>query len=247
MRTFLIITLFAALIANCLVQKSYSKDLPDFEKIMISSHISATLIKSDKNKIEINQSNVEIEKINIRVKGNTLKVYLDKSRIWPKTQKVYKDSKKRRVAINTNAKVSVTVFYKNIKSLEFRGENQVLVSKSNLNVDKFKITSFGETQITLDSLCANSLKIRCFGENHLAIYNSNFNDLIIRSMGENSICTSNSKSQNIKSTSVGENNLEYNCDNKLKVISIGESDITWVGNGYLHKRFVIGENSFYKK
>src|SRR4030042_1079217 len=119
MRTSVTFTLIVAILfictANCMTQQSYSKDPPDFRKIMIGSHIRATLIKGDKNKILINHSNVEPEKLNIQLKGNTLKLYIDYSRMVPKMEIINEDGHKKKVEINRNVHVDVTVFYKNIE------------------------------------------------------------------------------------------------------------------------------------
>lgn len=245
LRLTLVIIILLAGTAKCMTQQLYSKVLPDFEKIMISSHINATLIKSDKNTIVINHSNVEPEKLNILVKGNTLKLYVDKSRIWPKTEKIIENGhKKRRVQINRNVKVDVTIFFRNIQSFKFRGENGKLVCNSNLDGNKIRIVQYGENHIAFDSVSADKLKIRSFGENLLTINNGIFKKLKLQSFGENTIATSSCESNNIKSISIGESELRYNCNDKLKVISLGESKISWIGSGHLRKRFVLGETDF---
>ena len=228
-------------------QKPYAKKLASFEKIIIGPHINATLIKSEVNSIEINHSNINIEKINTQTNGNTLRVYLEKSKIWPKTYKIKKDGHKDRVAYNKNAKVDLTIYYTNLKSISFRGEKKLDCLSELSDNSKFKISLYGETTVILNSLNADCLKIRVYGENKLSIGQGSFNRQIVKSYGENIINTTELKSHFIKSKSYGESKLNYYCDDKLKVFSIGESDITWSGQGRLNKTIVIGENYFCKK
>jgi hypothetical protein len=227
-------------------QSLYTKDLPSFTKVMISSHINATLIKGDSNSIEVDYSNTDIDRLNIQVHGKTLKVYVDESKIWPKSQKIKTEGNKKKCAINKGVNVEVTIYYTVLNSIEKRGEED-LICNSALYAKDFKLSLFGESTLVLDTLKCSKVKIRAFGENDIEIKNGEFSTLKVSGFGENSINTKNVKSEKIHSILFGENKIKCYCEKLLRVSSFGESDFIWKGSGRLHRILVFGENDFYNK
>ncbi len=112
-------------VALCAGDKE-TRSLKSFEEVSVSSGISATLIKSDENKIDIEATGIDLDKIQTKVSGSELNVNIDQS--WWK------------MGWNSKRKVNVTIYYtETLTSIESNSgsyiESDDVMDASRISVD----------------------------------------------------------------------------------------------------------------
>ncbi len=70
-------------------QKTF--DVGSFDEVIISPHIEVIFEKADQESVVIENIDVSMDKLNVEVKGKTLHVYLDDSKVYTKSEKVKYD------------------------------------------------------------------------------------------------------------------------------------------------------------
>jgi hypothetical protein len=252
--------IFLITIATSTYSQTSVQDLPHFKKIVVSPYINLMLIKGEEEKIELTSTNVEIEKINIVVNRGILKIYLDGARLWPKNEKTRIGGKKYIQERYKDVSINATITYQELKALQINGEGKVQCSEK-LENEKFKLSSIGESVVHLDLIHAEKLKIRSIGENKIRILTGNVENIKTKLIGENDVTINSGRVDNIKTrligentvnlenvfiefskcSAIGENKLDCNSKEYLKVLLIGESEITQFGEAKIRK-IGIGEN-----
>lgn len=257
-----LIVLCIFLAANTYSQTTV-EDLPHFDKVVASPYINVKLVKGDEEKIVIEATNVELEKINVEVNRGTLKIYLDGARLWPKNEKTKIEGEKYKQEKYKDVSIYATITYQDLKAIKIRGEGEVNCSDK-LGNEKFKLSTIGETKVSLDFILAEKLRIRSIGENEIKIASGNAEKVKTKMIGENELTMNSGKVDNVKTkligenavnlenvlidytkySAIGENNLDCNSKELLKVIFIGESHITQFGKAKIRK-MGIGENDYH--
>ena len=103
-----------------------TRSLKSFDAIRVSSGISATLIKSNENKIDIEATGIDLNKIETKVSGDELNVKIDQS--WWK------------MGWNSKRKVNVVIYYtESLSSIESSSgsyiESDEIMDNDRLSVD----------------------------------------------------------------------------------------------------------------
>ena len=160
--------LFILGLAQAIQAQSFEKDLTSFDKIILSPEINLAIVSGDQETIRVDYQGIREDQINVIVKGKTLKLFLDKSRITPKRRKIRTKNYKYSESIYKQAQINAYVTFRTLKRLQVRGEETVLVQNI-AEVPSFKLKMYGETRVVIDQVACEKLKAVGFGENNLVI------------------------------------------------------------------------------
>ena len=133
------------------------KDIGYFNKISVGPHINLHFVQGDKEEVKVDYRRVDEQDIHVRIVGNTLKIYLERSKRIPKKVKVYNGMYNEKVNVYERASVTAYVTVRDLKKIVSKGE-EFIYSDEPLIVDKLKIKSYGSSDIRLVSLKADRLK-----------------------------------------------------------------------------------------
>jgi HSP20 family molecular chaperone IbpA len=223
--------------------QTIDKPLPHFDKLIASPFVNVVLTEGDQEHIRLEYTGVEPQKINYAVKGKTLRIYLDDARITVKQRKHYdEDGYEYKKPIYENVKITAYVTYRQLRSLEVRGEEKVSC-ETPLNVDDFTLKIYGQSKVTLAGLETGHLFASLYGENKLAIQSGSSQTQKYRVYGENQIDTKNFTSKHISASSIGESRLNLHASDELRVTTVGESDVYNAGQGHTSKRLTLGRSN----
>jgi hypothetical protein len=233
------------LIASCsfAAAQTIDKPLPQFDKLIASPFINVVLTAGEQEHIRLEYQGIDPGKINYTVKGKTLSIYLDDARITVKQRKHYdEDGYMYKKPIYQHVQVTAYVTYRQLRSLEVRGEEKV-VCETPLVQDDFKLKIYGQSKVTLAGLETNHLSAYLYGENRLVIQSGSSQTQKYRVYGENQIDTRNFTSKRISASSMGESTLVLHASDELRVTTLGESDVYNAGQGQTNKRLTLGHSN----
>ncbi len=225
--------------------QSKNINVDHFDKVTVSPHIQVTFKKGDTESVFIESSNVPHEKINIETSGNKLQIYLDDAKMVTKNVTVKEDGWKRKVPIYKGTQVIAIVTYKELKELSIGGE-EVIICKSPIEREDFKLKLYGESKTTMNSLKLNSLQVSMYGESYLNIEEGTVNNQRYTVYGEGKINTLGMTNKNTKITAYGEGNFRIKVSENLKVTAFGEATVAYQGNPSVSKGIVIGDATIQK-
>ena len=235
-----------AALSSPLHAQTLTKDLPRFDRVAVSPLITLVLEPGDQERVRLEYSGVAPEKINYEVQGKTLRIYLDDARYTNQERKHRRDEPEfRRPVYDRNVHVTAYVTYKQLRSIEKRGEENV-TCKGTLAAKKCTVRLFGEIDAELESVTARRFKAALFGENSLRIASGKAARQRYRSFGENTVDTRNMAGSITSTSTFGDSHLLLNASDEMRVTTFGESDVRFTGGGQLSKRLVFGEASIGK-
>ncbi len=220
--------------------------LSAFDKVITSPHVSLVLVAGEQESIRLAYENIEPEKVNVFVRHKTLRVYLDDARITVKHQKWEEgDHTYKKPIYDKSVKVTAYVTYRQLKSLQIRGEEDV-TCRSELRNDAFRLRVYGQATVTLASLKTNTLKAKLYGENKVTIQSGQADKQRYRIYGENRLDTENLTGKTVSAHSYGDSQLRVYASNRIGVMAFGESDIRYAGDAHLRKGLIIGEITIHR-
>jgi hypothetical protein len=234
-----LILLLVMVVAGKTFAQEVQQSLVPFDKIVVSPKINVVLQKGDKESIRIRYANINEDDINMKIRNNKLHVFLDGSKIFPKQEKrregnySYKKDKYR------NANVTAFITYRELKSLEVRGEEEVTIEDA-ISSEKFRLKAYGAAEIQFASLTTRKFKTRMYGENRLKIGAGEIKNQKYKLFGENKINTEAIESKTIASTIYGEGLLRVKASDEMKLTSFGDPYIQLSGRANLNHRIVVG-------
>lgn len=234
--------IFMALLAgsNLSFGQEIQKKLNPFSKITVSPKINLILEQGAEESIRILYSNIDAGKINVEVDGNKLNIYLDQARIVDKRERTDEYDYNSKTSIYHNAEVTAYVTYTQLKSLEVRGEQEV-ISKGLLESESFDLKAYGQAEITFDSLITQEFKAIVYGENKIKIKAGRAGHQRYRLYGENKIDTRALASTSVSTSIYGEGRLSVNASDEVRVSAIGEPEINVTGTSFINKGIIIGK------
>ncbi|MBQ0735861.1 head GIN domain-containing protein [Aquimarina celericrescens] len=236
--------LFLVSIIAGYAQKTVAVD--NFDKVIISPHIQITFEEGNDENVVIESTNVPEDKINIKVEGKTLRIYLDGAKMITKNEKVYNEKGwKTKRSIYKGTQVVAKVTYKNLQELSIRGE-EVILCKSPIEREDFKLKIYGESKITMNSLQVNKLQATMYGESYLEIKEGIVNNQKYTVYGEGEVNTLGISNESTKITAYGEGNFRIRVSNNLKVTAYGEATVAYHGNPAINKGIIIGKAKIQK-
>jgi Putative auto-transporter adhesin, head GIN domain len=230
-----------ALLIFCAVQAQNNNEraLDSFRKIVVSPKIKLVLKKGEKESIRITALNVDATQLNIRVEGKKLLIYLDDARYLEKRERPGNHFHGSRKSIYHDASVTAYVTYKELKSIEVRGEERV-ECEDTIQTDKFKLKAYGTTDINLAGLQVRKFKTSLYGENRLRIASGKSMHQRYRLYGENVIESSGLESETIATNVYGEGRVSIKATGEVRLNAFGEPQIFVEGPAQLSKGLVIG-------
>ncbi len=224
--------------------QAIEKNLGHFKKVVASPKINLVMVAGDNESVKINYSNIDPSKINIVVKNNALHIYLDGSKYTEKRERVKKDGWVEKESIYRNANVTAYVTYRRLDKLVVRGEQEADV-QSAIENKKFKLSAYGECDITLASLRTGKFKASMYGQYKLKVKGGKVDTQKYKLFGENRIDTQAIQSEEIASTTYGESRLRVNVNENLRLVTFGESQVMVKGTAEVNK-VTLGEISVNK-
>lgn len=216
-----------------------------FDDVIISPHIEATLVAGDREMVIIEDADVPLEKLNVNVEGNKLRIYLDGAKTYTKSKKVKNDDYKGTYQLYDGTKITATIVYKHLKSLEVRGDEEIRL-ESPLDQKSLELTLYGESDVLIKSVNLDNLKAVMYGESYLKLVEGEINYQKYKAFGESEVNALGISNKSAKITAYGESEFMLNVSDRIKVTSYGESEINYRGNPSIDKGVVLGENSIRK-
>lgn len=241
------IFLISTFILNIANTQAQTKIIPlaQFNKVIVSPHIEVKFVKGNENTITIENILVAEDKLNVEVDGNTLQIYLDDAKTYTKSEKKGNSEYNNKQSIYQGTIVTATITYKTLEELSLRGEEKFECS-SLLEVEKFVLTIYGESEVVFTNVNFNTLNTTIYGESILEIQKGNIERHKIISYGESEINSLNTNTKSAKITAYGEGIMQINVIDDLKITAYGEAEILYKGNPTINKGIVIGEATIKK-
>jgi hypothetical protein len=224
--------------------QTIEKTTPHFKRVIASPRINLVLIAGNSESVKINYANVDPSKINVVVKHNTLHIYLDGSKYLEKRNRVKKDGWVEKESAYRDASITAYVTYHHLEKLVVRGEQQVDI-QGDIDSKKFKLSAYGECDITLASLQADKFKASLYGQHVVRIKSGVVGTQKYKLFGENKIDAQAIQSEDIASSTYGESRLRFNANDNLRLVTFGESDVLVKGNAEVN-HFTFGHISMKK-
>jgi hypothetical protein len=242
MKLLLTAAAFAATLG--LSAQSIEKNVEHFNKVIASPKINIVLVRGDHESVKINYSGVDQSRINVVVRNKTLRIYLDKSKFAEKREWVKQDGWEQKRSVYRDANITAYVTYKHLDKLVVRGES-VADIQSEIDNSKFKLTGYGECEITIYSLRTDKFKAALYGDNSLKIKSGEVGYQKYKLFGDNKIDSQSITGHEVTSTTYGDSNLRLNASEYVRLNTIGESDVIVKGSPDLNK-FTLGQVSVRK-
>ena len=216
--------------------------LNSFDKLVVSPVIEVELIKGEQEQVRWEFSNVEPQKLNVKQSGNTLHLYLDDAKITPKNEKYKDNGWDYQESIYKHAKVKAYVTFRQLKSVEIRGEERIS-TQDPIKSKAFKLKLYGDSDAYFPFIEAENFKAVLYGENTLEIKGGTAARQSYRCYGENMVKTTQFKGEEVSTTIFGESELNLNASGTMKVTSLGEGKVRYLGNAKLNTGLILGETT----
>lgn len=230
----LISTILITTTALTLSAQTIEKNVGHFIKVIASPKINLVMVAGENESVKVTYTNVDASKINIVVKNQALHIYLDGSKFTEKRQRVKKDGWVEKESMYRNASITAYVTYRQLDKLVVRGEQEVDVQGAIEN-KKFKLSAYGECNITLASLQTGKFKASMYGQHTLKIKAGEVDTQKYKLFGANKIDAQAIQSEEIASATYGESKLKLNANESLRLVTFGESDVRVKGGADVNK------------
>ncbi len=226
-----------------LAQEKLSQKVSSFDKVVVSPHINVVLTQGDAEEVTIEYANVKAEELNIEVKGSTLHLFLDESRIIPKTDKDHDHN--YRYDIYKDAEITAYVSFRHLSGLDIRGDQEV-TSKSLIDAVQFKLKVYGANRVDLAGLDAQVLKVVSYGESEIIIREGKVSEQKYVLYGSSHVDASGITSSYSKAKMYGESQISLHASDELDISAFGEPIITYSGDPSVNKNIIIGEARLFR-
>jgi hypothetical protein len=210
-----------------------------FTKLVVSPKINLVLMQGNEEQVRIRYSGVDASRIQVRKNGNKLAIFLEDARVIDPRKRKPGDNDGPRVSRYHNAVVTAYVTYRELEKLQVRGAEEVTFNDS-LDVRKFKLKAYGQTEINVPGIEASYFKASLYGQNILTIQHGQVDQQKFRLYGENKIDTRKVKSTDVAAVIYGEGRLRVAASHELLLTSFGEPQIELSGGGLVQKGIVFG-------
>tara|TARA_R110000868_G_scaffold6126_10_gene35382 strand:- start:5192 stop:5938 length:747 start_codon:yes stop_codon:yes gene_type:complete len=218
------------------------KAVEPFNKVIISPHIETTFVQGDEESVTILGNTISDDKVNIEVNGKTLRIYLDDAKETTKHEKVVIDGVKRKVPIYKGKVLTIKVTYKNIEELSLRGEQRT-VCESLIDIEKFKLKIYGESQVTFKDIKLQEFDVDVYGESILTIEKGTTANQNITAYGESKINLLEVDNKISKLKAYGEAEFNVNSSEEIKFTAYGEAQLRYKGNASVKIGLSFGDSS----
>lgn len=224
-----------------LLAQSLERKVNHFNKVIASPKINLVMVEGSSESVKINYANIDPSKIHVVAKHNTLHIYLDGSKFTEKRKRIKFDGEIRKENVYRDASITAYVTYNNLQKLVVRGEQQVDI-QGPIENKKFKLSAYGECDITLASLQVGWFKAALYGQNVVKIKEGFADEQKYKLFGENRIDAQALQGEEIASTTYGESRLKFQAKQNLRLVTLGESNVSVKGSPEVSK-LTLGEIS----
>ncbi len=235
------LVIVALVCSSQIITAQTKKSVKPFNKVIISPHIETTFVQGDEESVKILSSTEPMDKINIEVNGGTLRVYLDDAKETTKHKKVVINGMKQRVPIYKDKVLTILVTYKNIDALSLRGEQQT-VCESLIDIEKFKLKIYGESQVIFNAVSFNELDANVYGESYLTIKKGSIDNQKITAYGESKINLVEVDNKTSKLKAYGEAQFTVKSSERIKFSAYGEAQLYYKGTAEVDRGISIGDS-----
>jgi hypothetical protein len=206
-----------------------------FHKVIISPYIQATFVEGDKESVTINGIIADSSKLHVEVNHGTLRLYLDGAKEVPHNDQQGNGSQH----LYPNHAVIATIVYRKLDALSLRGEETYLC-ESPLSSNKFHLRVYGESRVIFTEVHFQKLYTTIYGESSLDIKSGVVNKQYYTCYGEGKINTTAISGPQAKITAYGEAEFRVNVSDRIKITSIGQAKLRYMGNPDIVKGIHIG-------
>lgn len=224
-------------------QKTFT--VGSFNEVIISPHIEVIFEKADKESVLIENIDVSMDKLNVEVKGNTLHVYLDDAKVYTKSEKVKYEDYKGKQAVYKGTIVSLKINYKDLEGISLRGDETHKV-ESILEGEELSVKIYGESEVYLSEIQVDEFQATLYGECYLEVKNGAANRQKIISYGEGEVNTFGVQNATAKVTAYGEGLIKLSVSDELKVTAYGEASVHYKGSPMVNRGLVLGEATIHQ-
>ncbi len=224
-------------------QKTFT--VGSFNEVIISPHIEVIFEKADKESVVIENIDVSMDKLNVEVKGNTLHVYLDDAKVYTKSEKVKYDDYKGKHAVYNGTIVSLKINYKDLEGISLRGD-EIHKIESILDSEELSVKIYGESEVYLSEIQVDEFNATLYGECYLEVKNGAANRQRIISYGEGEVNTFGVQNATAKVTAYGEGLIKLSVSDELKVTAYGEASVHYQGSPLVNRGMVLGEATIHQ-
>lgn len=215
---------------SLLAQQTVEREIKPFKKVMVGEGINLVIEEGAEENLVFESSYIDPQDIVTEVSGKKLSIYLAGCKNGC-DDKRYK-----------NAEVTAHLTYQVLHVLNIRGDNEV-VSHSDINSNKFKLRSFGDSHIRLQSVYADRMKVTFFGDAALEIEDGKVRQLRIKSFGDNTINVTAMPCEISQIHAFGDSDVNITVHGKMNVTVFGDTHIQYHGDPWVNKKLVLGELS----
>lgn len=222
--------------------KAQSKKTVDaFNKVIISPHIETTFVQGEEESVTILENTLSDDIVNVEVNSGTLRVYIDDAKVTTKHKKVVQNGMKMKVPIYKGKVLTIKVTYKKIDNLSLRGE-QSTVCESLINVEKFDLKIYGESQVTFNEINIKNFDVDVYGESQLTIVDGTTENQHITAYGEGEINLVDVNNKNSKLKAYGEAEFRVQSSERIKFMAYGEAELYYKGDAKVSKGLSFGDS-----
>jgi hypothetical protein len=200
------------------------------------------LQNGDDPSVEIEPSGLSEEKIKVYTKRDRLYIHLESAKLTSPMRKVKSKNMTTKEPLYKNQKITAYVTYTTLKTVEMRGEEQ-LISRDKLENSRFKLKLYGENKVQFDEIDIDRFKLKAYGENDIRIYAGKVNEMLFRSYGENELQVSGMENETLKTTIYGTGEIDANVTRRLKINCLGEGRISYSGSPVVNRGLILGETT----
>ncbi len=232
------IVLAAGLVSLGLAGNAQSGPVDHFHKVIISPYIQVSFVAGDRESVTINSIIVDSSKLHVEVKHGTLRLYLDGAKEIPHND--HQDYKGNGSGhLYPNHAVIATITYRKLDALSLRGEETYLC-ESPLSSNQFHLRVYGESRVIFTEVHFQKLHTTIYGESSLDIKSGVVNKQYYTCYGEGKVNTTAITGQRGKITAYGEAEFRLNVSDRIKITSIGQAKLRYMGNPDIVRGIHIG-------
>jgi putative autotransporter adhesin-like protein len=217
-----------------------TKNTAPFNKVIISPYIQVTFVQGNKESVTINDIDVDANKLHIEVTDNTLRIYLEGAKDFPKNEKDYSNGYKETYPLYNKTSVVATVTYKTLEALSIRGEENI-VCEGPVNGDKFTLKIYGEPNVAFNKMNLQKLSATLYGEGTLEIKTGAIKEQKYVCYGEGKINSLAIEGNTSNLTAYGMADFKLNISDRIKITAFGDAKLHYKGNPEIDKGLHFGD------
>jgi len=211
-----------------------------FSKVVVSPYIQVTFVQGDQESVTINDIDVDTSKLHIEVTDNTLRIYLEGAKDFPKNEKDYSNGYKETYPLYSKTSVEATITYKTLEAISLRGEEDH-ICVGPINGDRFSLKMYGESNVVLNEVNLQQLSATLYGEGTLEIKAGTVIDQKYTCYGEGRINSLAIEGNTGRLTAYGTADFNVNVSERIKITSFGDAKVHYKGNPQIDKGLHFGD------